>query len=135
MQHRAQLGKAKGLQGDYMQIPKINPNHRRRVPKRRNVTRITPKARNEVYERVGMRKCERCGRTFAYAFEVSHLEQASQGGRGDDPANLVLLCGPSVNTNTCHWWIDSTKEGREWAMEKRKELIEYYGSRTDSTAT
>lgn len=114
-------------------VPK--PNHRRRVPKRGNVTRITPKARNEVYERVGMRKCERCGRTTAYSFEVSHLVQASQGGRGDDPANLVLLCGPSVNTGTCHNFADYTKEGREWRIQKRKELIEYYGSRTDSTTT
>ena len=107
-------------------VPK--PNHKRRVPKRRNVTRITQKARNEVYERVGMRRCECCQRTNAYAFEVAHLEQASQGGRGDDPANLALLCGPSVNSDTCHYWIDSTREGRKWAMKKRKELTEYYGT-------
>jgi len=108
-------------------IPKINPNHKRRVPKRGTRTRITQKARNEVYERVGYRHCERCKRSQAYAFEVAHLIQASQGGSGDDPANLALLCGPSVNSGTCHWWADSTKEGREWRMEKRKELQEYYG--------
>lgn len=108
-------------------VPK--PNHKRRKPKRGSVTRITPKARQEVYERVGYRRCECCGVSNAYAFEVSHLEQASQGGRGDDPANLLLVCGPSVNTNTCHWWIDSTKEGRKWAMKKRKELIAYYKRR------
>lgn len=114
-------------------VPK--PHHNRRVPKRGNVTRITQKARNEVYDRVGYRHCECCGKSQAYAFELAHLQQASQGGQGDKPYNLALLCGPSVNTGTCHWWIDSTKEGRAWAMEKRKELIEYYGSRTDSTAT
>lgn len=108
-------------------VPK--PNHRRRVPKRGNHTRITKKARNDVYERVGYRHCERCKVSQAYAFEVAHLEQASQGGSGDDPANLALLCGPSVNSGTCHWWADSTKEGREWRMEKRKELQEYYTSK------
>src|SRR5690625_3271663 len=105
------------------------PNHKRRLTKRGTRTRITQKARNEVYDRVGYRHCERCKRSQAYAFEVAHLQQASQLGSGDDPANLVLLCGPSVNSGTCHWWIDSTKEGRAWAMEKRKELQEYYGGK------
>lgn len=107
-------------------IPK--PNHKRIKPKRSQITRITKKARKEVYERAEG-KCEHCGRTTAYAFEVSHLKQASQGGRGDDPANLALLCGPSVNKGTCHWWADSTKEGREWRMAKRKELMKHYERR------
>lgn len=106
-------------------VPK--PKHKRRAPKRGTRTKITKKARDEVYDRVGYRHCECCSRSQVYAFEVAHLEQASQGGSGDDPANLALLCGPSVNSGTCHWWIDSTKEGRQWAMKKRKELIEHYG--------
>src|SRR5699024_8656216 len=81
-------------------------------------TKITQKAREEVYRR-SAHACERCGKTRAYAFEVSHLVQASQGGSGNDVTNLALLCGPSVNTGTCHWWADSTKEGREWRMKKK----------------
>lgn len=72
-------------------------------------------------------KCERCGRSRAYAFEMAHLINASQGGRGDDPSNIVLLCGPSVNTGTCHWYVDSTTSGREWKLNKRKELRAHYG--------
>src|SRR5690625_1028091 len=103
------------------------PNHKRRVPKRGTRTRITPKARKEVYDRVGdYPYCECCGRSQAYAFEVAHLIQASQGGSGDDPANLALLCGPSTNSNTCHHFADYTAKGREWRMQKRKELIKYY---------
>lgn len=104
-------------------VPK--PKHQRRKPKRKNRTRITQKARAEVLER-SEGKCECCGRTSAYAFEMAHLIQASHGGRGDDPANVVLLCGPSVNTGTCHNFADYTAEGREWRMNKRKELIVYY---------
>lgn len=107
-------------------VPKINPNHRRRVPKNR--TRITQEVRREVYER-SEGKCERCGRTQAYAFEFAHLIQASQLGRGDDPANIVFLCGPSVNSGTCHNFADYTAKGREWRMQKRKELIQYYEGR------
>lgn len=106
-----------------MLFPK--PNHKRRIPKRGNVSKITNKARQEVIKR-SEGKCERCGRSRSYAFEVSHLVQASQGGRGDDPANLVLLCGPSVNTGTCHNFADYTAKGREWRMQKRKELKQYY---------
>lgn len=104
-------------------VPK--PQHRRRVPKQRNRTRITKKVRDEVLRR-SEGKCERCGRTNAYAFEMAHLIQASQLGRGDDPANVVLLCGPSTNTGTCHHFADYSKKGREWRMKKRKELILYY---------
>ena|SRR5690625_4146786 len=102
------------------------PNHKRRVPKRGTRTRITQAVRDEVLRRSEGR-CERCGRSQAYAFEMAHLQQASQGGSGSDPANIALLCGPSVNTGTCHNFADYTAEGREWRMEKRKELIEYYG--------
>ena len=104
-------------------FPKVNPNHKRRVPK--NTTKITEKVRQEVLNR-SEHKCERCGRTSAYAFEMSHLQQASQLGRGDQPWNVALLCGPSVNTGTCHNFADYTAAGREWRMEKRKELMEFY---------
>jgi len=107
-----------------MMFPK-KINHKRKSPKRKDVTRITQKARDEVLRR-SEGKCECCGRTSAYAFEVAHLKGAAQGGSGSEPSNLALLCGPSVNTGTCHNWADYTKEGKEWRTEKRKELKQYY---------
>ena len=104
-------------------VPK--PNFPRRKPKRGQLSKITQKVRQEVLNR-SEHKCERCGRTNAYAFEMAHLVQASQLGRGDDPTNIVLLCGPSTNSGTCHNFADYTAEGREWRTEKRKELVQYY---------
>ena len=104
-------------------VPK--PNHKRRVPKRRSKTRITQAVREEVLER-SEGKCERCGITRAYAFEMAHLINASQGGSGNDPANVILLCGPSVNTGTCHNFADYTATGREWRLNKHKELKQHY---------
>jgi len=101
-------------------VPK--PSHKRFKQTRGQRTRITQTARQAVYERSGG-KCERWGRTRAYAFEVAHLVGAAQGGRGDDPTNLALLCGPSTNSGTCHHWADSTAEGREWRKDKRKEWM------------
>ena len=106
-------------------VPKVNPNHTRRVPKRGNITKITQGVRKEVLNR-SKGKCERCGRTSAYAFEMAHLVQASKLGSGSDPTNIVLLCGPSVNTGTCHNFADYTAKGREWRMQKREELMNYY---------
>lgn len=108
-------------------IPTPKPT---RKPKSNNHSKITQKARAEVYERADG-KCERCGMTNPYCFEVAHLVQASQLGRGDDPSNLALLCGPSTNSNTCHNFADYTFEGREWRMKKRAELIEYYRNKQE----
>jgi len=110
--------------------PANKPKHNRRVQKRGDLTRISAKARKEVIRRSGGR-CERCGRSQAYAFEVSHLVNASQLGSGSDPANLALLCGPSTNTGTCHHFADKTAKGREWKMMYRKKLQEYYRKREE----
>lgn len=107
-------------------VPKLK--HRRNKPKQSTRTRITNKVRQEVLRR-SEGKCERCGRSRSYAFEMAHLVSASQLGSGGDPANIVLLCGPSVNSGTCHHFADYTKEGKEWRMNKRKELVKYYESR------
>lgn len=104
-------------------VPK--PQHKRFKPKQSQKTRITDAARKEVLRRSGW-KCERCGVSSAYAFEMAHLINASHGGRGDDPKNVALLCGPSVNTGTCHNFADYTAKGREWRMQKREELRRYY---------
>lgn len=109
---------------DYLPVPK--PKHPRRSQKRGNITKITQTVRKEVMERSGG-LCERCGRSAAYSFEMAHLINASQLGRGDEPWNVVLLCGPSVNSGTCHNWVDYTAEGREWRRIKREELLQYYG--------
>src|SRR5699024_9184933 len=101
-----------------------------RKPKSNNHSKITQKARAEVYERADG-KSERSGMTNPYCFEVAHRVQASQHGRGDRPSNLSLSRGPSVHTGTCHWFAEYTAEGREWRMNKRKELIGFYGSRSN----
>jgi hypothetical protein len=47
--------------------------------------------------------CERCG--VAYATNVHHRKNRSQGGRWD-PANCLHLCGSG--TTGCHGYITST---------------------------
>ena len=110
-----------------MQYSKAQQLKSKRIkPKQADLTRITNKARQEVYRRSeGL--CERCGRHSNWGMQVAHLHSAGQLGSGSQPWNLVLLCGPSTDSDTCHYFADSTKKGREWRQTKRKELIKYYG--------
>lgn len=41
--------------------------------------------------------------------------------------DVAFLCGPSVNSGTCHWWVDYTRAGKEWAEAYRERL--YGGDR------
>jgi 5-methylcytosine-specific restriction endonuclease McrA len=105
--------------------PVEKPKHKRNNPKRGNLTRITKKVNDEVLRRADG-ACEICGRTTSYCFERAHLINASQGGSGKEPWNIALLCGPKVNTGTCHHWADSTAEGKQWKEEYRRKLKRWY---------
>lgn len=101
------------------------PDLKKMKRQRRNITRITKEVNDEVLRRSD-HLCEKCGTGSAWGFERAHLIKASQGGRGDHPAFIVLLCGPSVNTGTCHNFVDYTADGREWRLKKHKELKRFY---------
>ncbi|WP_409346795.1 hypothetical protein [Paenibacillus sp. MBLB4367] len=68
--------------------------------------------------------CERCGRNNRTA---AHMENASQLGPGNVPWNVCNLCG-THGTKGCHDWADNTRDGIEWKMKKRTELLEYYAA-------
>lgn len=109
-----------------MGVPVPKPKFKRRCPKQGNKSKITAKVREEVLRRSeGL--CERCGTCQSWGMEMAHLLSAGQGGSGSEPWNVVLLCGPSVNTGTCHNFADYTKAGREWRKQRQGELKKYYG--------
>lgn len=110
-----------------MGVPAPKPNHPRRKPKIGAQTKITAKVRQEVLRRSGG-LCERCGKHSSWGMEMAHLQSAAQGGSGSECFNIVLLCGPSIQNGTCHFFADHTREGREWKIKKREELITYYES-------
>lgn len=104
-------------------IPK--PKHKRGKKKMSELGKVTPEVYDEIVERSGG-VCECCGRLLdgdrRSRMEAAHLIRRSQGGRGDQPWQVGFLCGPAVNTGTCHNWVDYTSEGREWAKEYSFEL-------------
>jgi 5-methylcytosine-specific restriction endonuclease McrA len=103
--------------------PVAKPNHKRSKPKRKEITRIRPETAEHVWEREQGR-CLRCKRQppEVWTLELAHIINRSQGGPGE-PWNVILLCGPSTNYDTCHFFIDSTRAGKEWAKRYQEEVL------------
>lgn len=108
----------------------ILAHHKRGNPKRGDITKVTPNVRKEVNRRsmelTGSTEpvCERCGTTKNLT--KAHIINASQGGPGNDPANIINLCGTHGMKGTCHDWADNTIEGRKWKERYGKMLRKYY---------
>jgi hypothetical protein len=104
--------------------PKIKNN--RKSPRLRDRGRVRHEVYQEAYERAGGR-CERCGWVdgsydpsgqkwrleAAHVVRRRHLNETT----ADD---LIMLCGPSTNSGTCHHFADYTRSGRGWMLEHQK---------------
>ncbi|WP_433943498.1 hypothetical protein [Paenibacillus sp. SN-8-1] len=83
--------------------------------------RIKPEVYKAAMERSGGR-CERCG--IGGYLEAAHLIRRWKIETETTVQDIAMLCGPVVNTGTCHNWVDYTAEGREWAEKYRDSLYE-----------
>lgn len=120
--------KSKQLQQNKVEKPKLK--HKRNAPRLRDRGRVRPEVYNEAYERAGGR-CERCGYVDGsfdpsgqkWGLEAAHIVRRRhlQETTADD---ITFLCGPSVNSGTCHHFADYTREGREWLLEHQKLRIQ-----------
>lgn len=112
----------------YNPVPK--PSYKRVKPTAKQRGAIPAKASQEAAERA-QGACEWCkwvngsyeptGRKWglqrAHLIRRWKLDETT----GKD---IAMLCGPSTNTGTCHWKVDHTREGREWANKYHKQLHE-----------
>lgn len=102
-------------------VPK--PKTRRLKPTTKQRGRISPEAYQVAYDRAGGR-CERCGKPGSQEYgslQCAHLVRRWKLDK-TTANDVAMLCGPSVNTGTCHNWIDYTREGRKWAERYRERL-------------
>lgn len=102
-------------------VPK--PSHKRNKPTAKQRGQISMKVRREVETR-SEGYCECCGKhkNSVWGLQKAHLIRRWKLNE-TTAQDIADLCGPSVNTGTCHWWIDNTKEGREWAKVFREKLL------------
>lgn len=114
---------------DHPSIPVPKPKHERgsRTAKQRGA--ISAKVANLVDVRSGG-ACELCGWRPGHrdpsgkrmTLERAHLRRRWKQEETTG-VEVAKLCGPSTSVGTCHWWIDYTREGREWAEQYRDQLI------------
>lgn len=102
-------------------IPK--PKHKRNKPTAKQRGRISPEVYKLALRRSGGR-CELCGRPGNPAYgtlQCAHLIRRWKLPKTTEN-DVAMLCGPSVNSGTCHHWVDYTREGKKWAEEYRDKL-------------
>lgn len=97
--------------------PAPKPKHKRNSPTAKQRGAISKDVYNAAMERSGGR-CERCGSTEG--LQCAHLIRRWQVEGGTTVDDVAMLCGPSVNSGTCHHWIDYTQEGKQWATDLRE---------------
>lgn len=105
-------------------LPCHKVKHRRNKPTAKKRGQIKPEVYNAAMERSGG-CCERCGRYGNPEYQTlqcAHLVRRWRIEVETTINDVAMLCGPSVNTGTCHNWIDYTKEGKDWAEEYREQL-------------
>ena len=72
-------------------FPKINPNHKRRVPTQKQRNNFSKKVRNQIMQDQ-RDKCQSCGQK---ATQIHHVKPRGRGGRGVY-SNGMAIC------NDCH---------------------------------
>lgn len=112
-------------------IPCPKPSHKRskKTAKQRGV--ISPSVAAKVDARANGR-CEWCGwqrgnydpTDRKMGLQRAHLVRRWNVDVETTEMELAKLCGPSVNSGTCHWKVDFTTQGRAWAEEFRGKLIQ-----------
>lgn len=98
-------------------VPK--PKHKRQKKTAKQRGAISSTVYKLAHDRSGG-VCERCGR--GGYLECAHLIRRWKIETETTVHDVAMLCGPAVNTGTCHNWIDYTQEGREWALAFRDRL-------------
>lgn len=133
--------KAKAARARYIERMKrrnVAPKeHKTKVQHNRRA--LTAKQRGEISASVAAKvdirsgnRCEFCGWAPGdpddtgqrMNLERAHLIRRHKIDGRTTEHDVAKLCGPSTNTNTCHWEVDSTRAGRERAAAYRLQLIE-----------
>lgn len=98
-------------------VPK--PKHKRNKPTAKQRGAISKEVYSAALERSGGR-CEQCGSTEG--LQCAHLLRRWQIEGETTVNDVAMLCGPSVNSGTCHHYVDYTAGGKQWALNKRTEF-------------
>lgn len=108
---------------EFRPVPK--PTTRRFKPTTKQRGRISPEVYQMAYERSNG-CCERCGKVGSHEYGTLQCAHLVRRWKLDETTenDVAMLCGPSVNSGTCHHWVDYTREGRQWAEQLRQKFYD-----------
>ena len=117
---------ARNLANEWNPVPKPKYGRSKKTAKERGF--ITKAVYDEAAHRAQGR-CEWCGWAAGsfdptgrrWGLEAAHLIRRRNCDE-TTAQDIAMLCGPSVNSGTCHNKVDYTREGRQWAANYRKQL-------------
>lgn len=98
-------------------------------PTQRQLGEISARVRKIVNDRTSFAPigcCECClkNRNGFMRLEQAHITSRVRIGHKTTEYDLARLCGPSTQSGTCHHWVESTRQGKEWMMEFESKLRE-----------
>lgn len=99
-----------------MLFPKVNPNHKRRVPKQRQRNEFPKKVREKIMQDENNR-CQMCG---VKATQIHHVMPRSRGGRGVYTNGMAICNGCHVkihqDNKLMEYWqnIYESKYGKDY---------------------
>lgn len=109
-------------------VPK--PKHQRGKKTAKQRGEISDRVRAAAKERAGGR-CEACGwyegsydpSGRKWGLQCAHLIRRWDVDGETTETEVAMLCGPSVNSGTCHHLADYTAAGKEWGFRYRDYLL------------
>lgn len=109
-------------------VSKEDQLHNKRVKltqkQKGDISNAVRKIVNDRSAETGYPRCEGChkNKSACWTLENAHVE-----GRGSIPNktteyDLLRLCGPSTQSGTCHHYVESTKQGKQYMLDQRDRL-------------
>jgi hypothetical protein len=109
-------------------ITKEQQLYRKRVkPTQKQMGAISAKVRMTVNNRsaeTGYPRCEGChkNKSACWTLENAHVEGRRSISHKTTEYDLLRLCGPSTDSGTCHHFVESTKQGKQYMKDQRDRL-------------
>lgn len=106
-------------------VPK--PQHKRGKLTQRQLGDISNTVRKRVNTRSainGYERCEGChkNKLACWTLENAHIESRGSISHKTSEFDLLRLCGPSTQSGTCHHYVESSREGKQYMLDQRERL-------------
>lgn len=89
-----------------------------------DISNAVRKRVNDRSAETGYPRCEGChkNKLACWTLENAHVEGRRHISHKTTDHDLLRLCGPSTDTGTCHHYVESNREGKQYMLDQRDRL-------------